>query len=774
MSNLLTILLLLSGISSLTYQVVWVRLLGLSIGVTSAAVGAVLAAVFLGMAVGAWLSGSALRSKYSGLTVFAFVELTVAFSALLILPVILNLDHFLTLFPSLGSELWFRFMVVTLLLSIPTAGLGAAYPLISNVVIKSQKEIGSGLSLLYFAYTLGAVAGSLISAFVLIPRWGLDGALYSAVAVNILVAITAGIINRVSSPLRSTSNSEHQVALSHKPGATGSWRGGVILTITGFSAIAIETGWIKYLSIYTGSTFYGFSILMAIFLGGIALGSLIAKNLIEKLSDLNRALIFGLLLLGVTLYLNRTALGYLPDIENYINTQQFHDSIKSMAKYAALIALIAPVTILLGILFPLSMKYYCGDYHSLGSRVGVGYALNTIAGLVGAAVAGLWLIPTYGTDALLIIVASALVIMTIPLSHRLLQKRGRLSVMASALIIVLVGISLPGLNFQKMIICMECNTSLIEEGRGPEVLFAKEGHTGVISLVKNDNGIIELKNNSLNEAMLPLSRARGEILLGLLPSVFVPNAKSSLLIGYGAGTTASVLAATPVGSIKVVELEPVVVEAMQILYGGNIPHLNDPRLTLVHNDARNVLQLDTHQYDTIISQPSHPWRNGAAQLFSREFFQTVKSRLAKNGVFTQWVNLFQMDVSTLRSLIASFYDIFPKGVVFIHRSPEQIFLLGSNEPLVLDRGSVDTVFQRPAMNQILREANMHNADRLLHYFLFTRKEAVEMAEDAELVTDLNIIPEVRLGKPGFETNPIEIYNLLQKYTVSLMGEDSSN
>jgi spermidine synthase len=325
-----------------------------------------------------------------------------------------------------------------------------------------------------------------------------------------------------------------------------------------------------------------------------------------------------------------------------------------------------------------------------------------------------------------------------------------------------------------MIICIECNAALIEEGRGPEDLFSQEGHTGVISLVKNDNGIVELKNNSLNEAMLPLSRARGEILLGLLPSVFLPDAKSSLLIGYGAGTTASVLAATPLESIKVVELEPAVVKAMQTLQGETIPQLQDPRLSIIYNDARNVLQLEKQRYDIVISQPSHPWRNGASQLFTSEFFETVSSRLSEKGTFVQWINLFHMDIPTLKSLVASFYHVFPKGAVFVHRSPEQLFLLGSKEPLILDRTSVDKVFQRPAMNKILRQANMHNANRLLHYFLFTRKEALEMAGDAEHVTDLNLLPEVRLGHADFETNSIEIYNLLQKHALSLQGNVSSN
>lgn len=777
MNKLLTLLLLLSGISSLTYQVVWVRLLGLSIGVTSAAVGAVLAAVFLGMAVGAWLSSYTPRYKMSGLRVFALVELTVGLSALLLLPVLLNLDYFLSIFPSLGTDLWFRFMLVTLLLAIPTAGIGAAYPLISNILIKRQTHLGRGISLLYFSYTLGAIFGALASAFILIPQWGLDGALYCAVVINLLVASLALLSSRYTVlPQHAAADIENKATATTKIKSSATWRGAVTLIVTGFSAIAIETGWIKYLSIYTGSTFYGFSILMAIFLGGIALGSILIRSYIDKIKDLHVALIIGLLLLGTLLFANRTGLGFLPVIEDYINTLHFSYFIEIWTRYIAVLIIIAPVTVVLGALFPLSMKCFCGDINHLRQRAGTGYAINTAAGLTGAVTAGLWLIPAYGTNFLLLCMAVTIVLVALLLSYSLFQRRTQIVLLVSAIAIITVGVRTPGLNFEKMIVCMECNADLIKQGRGPKVLYAKEGHTGVISLILHDNGNIDLRNNGLTEATLPVKRSRGEVLLGLLPSIFAPDAKNAFVVGYGAGITTQVLAATSVNTIKVVELEPMVVEAMRSIQSDTTTSLQDPRVELIYNDARNALQTDPSTYDIIISQPSHPWRNGVASFFSREFFDITKSRLSDDGVSIQWVNLWQMDITTLKGIIGSYYDVFPNGIVFTTRAPEQIFLLGSRNPFVMDRTVVDLVMQSPKMQPIMKEAALRTPEHLLQYFLFTRDEAVDMAGNAHRVTDLNILPETRLGRSDFDSRgeTMKIYELLQNYAVSLLQRNEAN
>lgn len=747
-------LLLFSGFSALCYQVIWIRLLGLSIGMTSAAVGAVLAAVFLGMALGAWLTSRLPQRWSASLRTFALVEVVVGCCALLLLPLLLNLDQLMAQFPSLGSQLWFRFAVVTLLLAIPAAGLGAAYPLLASVLSSRQGGLGEHLGALYAMHTSGAVLGALLVAFLLIPMWGLDGALYVAVAMNLLAALLALMLHRgvVAGEFRLAA--DLHADKSRQPLALAA------LLATGFTSVAVEIAWIKYLAIYIEATFYGYAILLALFLGGMALGAWASRRLLAHHRVAPQWLATGLLLLALSMIISRIALGLIPATDTYLDSLQLGDSLYNTLRYAAVLVAMLPTVFLFGVLFPLALTLYCGNAPSVTASAGKAYAANTLAGLAGAVLTALWLIPHYGTDTLLLLMTLLVMLFALPFAPLIGNRNRRHLFIFAAASIAIAAPLLPGIDFRQMLLCMECSEGLYRQGGKPEFLYLKEGKSGVVSLVTYDGSNIILENNGLQESrIIPGYPNRSEVLLAMLPYYLKADAKNAFVVGFGGGMTSEVLATTPLQSLRIVELEPAIVEAIASLKGGNLSLLQDPRVSLEFNDARNTLLLEPWRYDLIVSQPSHPWRAGSAAVFTREYFRIVHSRLQHGGVFVQWLNLSRMDATTLRAVLRAFYEEFPQGAVFSNRTAPDLFLVGSDEKLVLDHEVISEILGRREFEYYNWAIGVANPRHLLvKYYLMSRSEALAFAGDAVPNSDLNLITETRLGrlhdKPAPEDDPL--------------------
>jgi spermidine synthase len=279
---------------------------------------------------------------------------------------------------------------------------------------------------------------------------------------------------------------------------------------------------------------------------------------------------------------------------------------------------------------------------------------------------------------------------------------------------------------------------------------------------------VYLQRNGLNEGVVDgLDARKGtlpETLLGVLPYLLQEKPRDALVVGFGAGTTTRVLAEGGLESIKVVELEPRVVEAMQQLGEAQWPFLADGRVHLEFNDARASLRADDHRYSIIVSQPSHPWLAGSANLYSREFFELARSRLRQGGIYGQWVNLFRMDATTLRSILRTFYEVFPRGVVFGMMKSGDLLLMGGDATMVLDYERSNAFFHKENVNVMLKHAGISDIRELPTYFLFTSAEALLMAKDAPVATDANLLVEIRLaGLTGRVVDEESPYSLLQQY-----------
>lgn len=756
--------LILSGIASLVYQVAWVRLLGLSMGSTSASVSTVLAAFFLGMAIGSYLAERMTRGRIHNLRPYIVLELLIGIAGLALLPVLLSLDSLLALFPTLGTTLSLKFFLALMLLSIPTLCMGATFPVMASILIRRQAEVGLRMSQLYSLNTAGAVLGAALTGFVFIPNWGLDGAIYIAFALNMTIVVGALYVDRVWTlpALESQPVAARAEAVSIGEEKEYRLRALIVLAVTGFVSIATQIGWTKYLAIFTGTTIYGFAAILTVFLSGIAAGSWAIQKHLERIRAPSIWIAVGLLLLAVSLIATRVGFSLLPSIYEAINRMHTAPFLQHLTKYAVVFVLLFVPTFLLGALFPLNLKLYCGSLTAVRARIGKAYSVNTLAGILGAIVAGFWFIPLYGTDHLLTAMAVIALLLALLFFPSLPRPALRFALLGGISAAFLAAWLAPHISYRSMIASVgyQWDKDALS-GKPPAFLFLQEGKAGVISLVTYDQRVAKLQNNGLNESLIhlhdPNQALLVETLLGLVPYMLHKDPQSAFVVGFGGGITTRALTLTDLKSIQVVELEPAIVEAARYAAAGELPALLDARVRLDFNDARNTLLVEQSRYDLIAAQPSHPWLAGAANVFTQQFWQIAKSRLNDNGVFGQWVNLFKMDASTLRSLFQAFYQVFPHGMSFANLHTGDLILIGAKQPLTFDYERITHILKQPGIRAILGKYEILTPADLLWYFALSREEALIAAGDARPNTDTNILSEVRLSaltaQPGGDEDP---------------------
>ncbi|VAW58208.1 hypothetical protein MNBD_GAMMA11-3349 [hydrothermal vent metagenome] len=752
MTKIATTFLLLSGIASLSYQIVWVRLLGLSMGSTSASISTVLAAFFLGLAIGSYLAERITRNHIDNLTPYIILELIIGAAGLALLPALLHLDAFMAAFPLLANSIPAKFALTMILLAIPTICMGATFPVMASILIRQEQSIGRNMGLLYSVNTAGAVLGAAMAGFLFIPQWGLDGAVYIAFSINMLIAIAALYINPriklqpVEPSENSTLQNETENADTSQPAMQH--RALIILFATGFVSIAAEVGWTKYLSIFTGTTIYGFAAILSIFLSGIALGSWAIKRFIGKMKRPALWMSIALLLLGCALMLARVGLTMIPSFYETINQLQAGNWTKHISKYAVVFAILFVPTFIFGAIFPVNLKLYCGNLQGVRARIGKAYAANTLASILGAVLAGFWIIPTYGTDFLLVSLAMLILVLPALFIPSIAQRQLQAGIAAMAVLAIALNIALPHIDYKKLINAVQYDENA-RKGIKPRYIFLQEGKAGIVSMVTYDEKIMVLQNNGLKESLIDIRNENNalliESLLGFIPYFIHNDPKSAFVVGFGGGITTRALSKTTLESIRVVELEPAVIEAGRSIVDGEIPVLTDPRVSVEFNDARNTLLTDPRLYDIIVSQPSHPWLARASTVFTRDFFALARSRLNPAGVYGQWVNLFHMDATTLKSLFKAFYQVFPHGVTFANLSTGDFLMFGSKQPVHFDMQRINERMMQNGIRQVMRNHGIQTDKDLFYYFSLSREQALKAAGDVPANTDLNILSEVRLS-----------------------------
>ncbi|OLD64731.1 MAG: hypothetical protein AUI33_12020, partial [Ignavibacteria bacterium 13_1_40CM_2_61_4] len=700
----------LSGATGLIYELLWVRVLYQSFGSTIQSVTTVVAAYMGGLGLGAWLFGRIADRTARPAVLYGRLEIAIgAFGVLS--PLVLGFAHWLYIGTAgalaLGgsASVALRFGLAALVLLIPTTLMGGTLPVLTRAFTGEDRSLlKPSLGRLYGLNTLGAMVGTALAGFFLIEFVGVKFSLWATAAINLAIgaaAIGLGRRRSLSDPERPPGDEQISRPAADRLRTLAL----ILLGITAFAALLDEIAWTRVLVMIVGGSTYAFTLILLVFLLGIGLGSLIVARRSVPRADTAAA---AALAQGVT-GLGAAALflffGVLPA---YI-IAVFQISGLSAASRLVLMAVAIGAVVLIpaigmGMTFPLLTDLTARDRESRGADVGAAYALNTIGSILGAVLTGFVLVVAIGTQATLRV---GLVINGIAaLALALLAARGvaegssedrrlRVRVLGAAILgTVAVVVAAAGPGWSTRLIDLgptiyarqrmdKAARRLFLEHRGVRQLSFREGPNATVSVWEGEAGRSLRVNGKVDAS------DRGDmdtqVMIGLAPLVSRPRAESSLLIGYGTGVTASVLAAAPgMTRVKIVEIEPAVLQMDSLFRSVNASVLTWPNVRVVVDDARSALQLDRDRYDVIVSEPSNPWIAGIATLYTPEFFRIAKGRLSDGGVFCQWIQLYQLPLPVVAGIVRSLRQVFPHVNVWFGGTAD-LFVLGSSRPLSYDR-----------------------------------------------------------------------------------------
>lgn len=774
----------LSGATSLVYQNLWIRTLSLGVGSTSASMSIVLSIFFFGLALGSYLSGKIASRIDRPLVFYGYVEGLIGIYAIGAIYILFNFHSIMALLPLTGTFSWLgtflKFAIVFLLLITPTVAMGSTLPLLIRLFLRKNEQLGKYIALLYGVNTLGAVFGAFMTGFFFIPTFGIMMSNHGAAVVNILILVAAVLIQKKNDrlwTLKTQSYAESSSMTSLRSIANTPFRKIILLCcgVTGFTSITAEVVWNKYLGIFFGSNIFGLSLILAIFLTGIALGSIILSIFIDRIED-KKSLFFSFLLTAIVLTVGATyALNYAPVAANivaYYTGTTF--SLLTIKSALTAIILFFP-TSFYGALLPLGIRILLDSADDGPEVSGVAYSINTVGAILGAYLAGIVLIPWVGS-AITIKIAILLLIATgAALVFFANLQKTRQAVFLSLFAVAMVGtIFGQGIEFRNIIKSAyhqytPNNMSLSEALRyftndenAEEFKRIFEGETAIISLSQDPSegedyrDYLRLKTNGLNESYYDLkdldSLPKYEALLGFLPYALSYNPQKAFIVGYGGGYSVNFLTSTDLKQVHVAELEKGIIQAADYVHNGKNPLLERENLKLAIEDARFVMAAKLGgPFDIIISQPSHSWLSGVANLFTKDFFEIVSSNLTEKGVFSQWLNLYNMNTEVLKSILRTFYTVFPHGAVFTDVNDEELIMIGSNQPLKFNFQKLSAMAKSEVFRNKLQQIPYNNAYDLISQLTISRERVMEITEGAVLNTDENAYAEVRQSRLFYDS-----------------------
>ncbi|MEX2152022.1 MAG: fused MFS/spermidine synthase [Gemmatimonadaceae bacterium] len=716
---------ILSGAAGLIYESIWSRYLGLFVGHSAYAQIIVLVIFLGGMSLGAHLAGRWSHRLRSPLLWYAGVEVAVGILALAFHDVFLAVSTwgYDSVFPSLSGPalLTVKWLIAGALILPQSILLGATFPLMSAGVIRvarAAESPGHLLGLLYFANSLGAAGGVLLAGFVLIATVGLPGSLLIAGVINVVAALTVFLIARAHQRL--TAESAPESAAVVQPVAEAvippQWR--ALLAVSFGTAVAsfiYEIAWIRMLSLVLGSATHSFELMLSAFILGLALGAFWIRKRADRLRDPMRFLGIVQWTMGVlavaTLPLYVASFEWVSTVLRTVQQNDNGYQAFLVSRYVIALLIMLPATFCAGMTLPLITRMLMRG--GGGERaIGAVYAVNTLGSILGVILAGLLLMPALGLKRLLVLGAVIDIVLgvwlisrskprehaAVPGAPRWRLNAGRslaMPVVATAVLLALIAI---GARFDLARLTSGVYRHGIVERRGTyEFPFYKDGRTATVSVRRTLDGYLTLATNgkpdaSMEREWMDTVVTPGEnrqlwrdiatqLLLPLITLAHAPRAENVAVIGHGSGMSSHVLLGSPhVKEAVTIEIEPEMIRASRLFRPANSRVFDDKRSTFVIDDAKSYFAATGRRFDLILSEPSNPWVSGVSGLFTEEFYTRVKKQLAPNGVFGQWLHLYELSDGLATSVIAAIDTVFPSYEVFF-TSNSDILVVAANGPV---------------------------------------------------------------------------------------------
>ncbi len=691
-----------SGLAALIYEIVWFQLLEFVIGSTAASLAVLLGTFMGGMCLGSLAFARIIPASFHPLRVYAAMEFGIGLIAILVL---YFLPPAADLYSSIGSHgftgILFRALLCAAFLLAPTVLMGATLPCAARWVESTPRGV-SWLGILYTGNLAGAVFGCLFAGFYLLRLYDMSTATFVAAAINALCAALAFLLAAVAP------HHEPAAPLSAERAPLRLESTAVYLTIavSGLTALGAQVVWTRLLSLLLGASVYTFSIILAVFLLGLGLGSsagsLLARSGRNSLVMLGWCQFFLVAGIAWAAFSIDAWLPYWP-VDPLLSTNPW---LTFQLDLARCLWAVLPAACLWGASFPLALAAAASQHKDSGRVVGAVYAANTFGAIVGAVAFSIILIPAVGTLwAQRILIAAAAVAAMMILLTRLragIPAAGRrvpltaalgaaVAVPVAAAVLAYGAPPVPGelYAFGRTIMNPDY------EPRMPKMLYVGEGMNASVAVSEDQNQIRYFHVSGKTEAGTHPVDMRLQRMLGHLSALINPEPRSVLVVGFGAGVTAGTFVTYPgIKRIVICEIEPLIPQMISGYFSEeNYNVVKDPRVEIVYDDARRFVLTSKEKFDIITSDPIHPWVKGSATLYTREYFELVKRHLKPGGVVTQWVPLYESTTDAVKSEMATFLAVFPNGIVWINdrEGGADVVLFGQVDPMPIN---VDEVVER--------------------------------------------------------------------------------
>jgi spermidine synthase len=742
----LLLLFVASGCAALIYEIVWFQLLQLVIGSSAVSLAVLLGTFMGGMCLGSFLLPRYISSREHPLRVYAFFEIGIGVLGLLILFGVPALANIYTAWGGSGPVgLLFRAVAASIFLLPPTILMGATLPAMSRWVETSPEGV-SWLGYFYGGNTGGAVVGSLLAGFYLLRVYDMATATYAAVALNLLVGVLALLIARAT-PYEAPAAARDTV----KP-AAGAWAVYVAIALSGMTALASQVIWTRTLSLLFGATVYTFSLILAVFLFGLGIGSSIGSVLARGLERPRLALGWvQMLLCGAIAWAAYTlalSLPYWP-IDPSISTSPWYNFPLDLARA---FWVVLPASILWGASFPLALASVAAKGQDPGRLVGGVYAANTVGAIVGAIGGSLLMVTWLGTQhsqqVLIILSGLAALLVLEPLQSTETGRTrsawaGMLPIVAGAVVAALLARNVPPI--PKLLVAYG-RYAATRSSQNIDVIYMGEGWNASVAVTRLPGGVLNYHNAGKVQASSEPQDMRLQRMLGHMTTLIPKSPKKVLVIGCGAGVTAGAVSIDPyLEHETIAEIEPLVPQVVSKYFAEhNFSVITNPKVRVQLDDARHYLMTTKEKFDAITSDPLDPWVKGAAMLYTREFFEVVKAHLNPGGVVTLFVQLYESNTAAVKSEIATFMEAFPNGVVWGNTQDGRgydLVLMGTVEPLQINVDEIQAKLSSPEYAPVaksLGEVGMYSAIDLFANYAGRGTEMTGWTRDAIINRDRNL------------------------------------
>ncbi|PIQ98697.1 MAG: spermidine synthase [Nitrospinae bacterium CG11_big_fil_rev_8_21_14_0_20_45_15] len=761
-SPLIYFLFFASGISALTYEIVWARMLTLSFGHTVYSVSVTLSAFMAGLGLGAfyfgpWIDALCKTRRGAGdasaseneewdnsapLLVYGWIEIGIAITSALLSLIFSNFSGLYSWVHTwLPDSVWVHNLVKAAMafgsMVVPATLMGATLPIISKYAVTSRSKLGAQIGFLYGLNTLGAAVGALVTGFFMIGTFGVLQTVLFASFVNLMVGIGSIRIYQEMpqaerKPIRLPDFSfpsmrwekEHRL-----------WIG--ISFLCGFTALAYEVLWTRLLVFSISSTVYSFSMMLGVFLFSIVIGSLIAGFLNSWLKDLRGTL--AVLQIGAGLFVVFSIYTMDSILSPPWNSYNLQNPIHAFTRYFLdSSALMLVPTALIGMSFPILIKIVAEDRDHIGQGTGWIYAFNTLGAIMGSLLAGFLLLPKLGVQNSLAAISALNMLAGVLLfrtgSYLTPAVRKGLTVVFAALVLF-VNMSIPSGLLDRFFMRDSAGKRAVSQ-----LLFFEEGLTDTVAVFKDNYGGLDpeakrLITNGISMSASNKIATRYMKLFAYVPILLSEHPDDVLVVCFGTGQTVGAAGAHPfTKAVTAVDLSPGIVRSGKVFQKENHDVLNNPKVDIVLEDGRNYLLTTDKRYDVITSEPPPPRTAATVNLYTREYYESARNRLKPGGIVAQWIPLHSQGEKEVDMHFKTFLSVFPHAMGWLSVANE-ILIIGSESPITLDFEVLKKRFNDPKSRALFSAIEIPDIHSLLSNIWYLEDEMQALGQGSPEITD---------------------------------------